>query len=110
MHINTLIDVAPFVMYTALLWRVFTTWDRSVKNYRDCCKSVGRKRKENLFTVILLAIVLCTLSFMAANAYSLVTQDKTLLSMFVFQMFVVGNWAAYWIVLELIKVDAATDD
>lgn len=68
------------------------------------------RRKEARLAAVLLLLTVCTLTFMAANAYVLGTYGKTLLSMRVFQMFVLSNCVAYWLILDLITKDAREDD
>ena len=72
--------------------------------------SLAYKQREARLAAILLLLTVCTLTFMAANAYVLGAYGKTLLSIKVFQMFVLSNCMAYWLVLDLITKDAREDD
>jgi hypothetical protein len=56
---------------------------------------------------LLLLVSVCTIVFMISNVYTLQVMGKTLLSLRVFQMFVVGNCAVYWLVLDLITRDTS---
>lgn len=111
-YINLLVDIAPFVLYTALLGKLALVWRRISSRLhhaerRVCdCKVGGERRATNLLLAILILLTVCTLTFMASNAYALMVFETTLLSMRVFQMFVVGNCAAYWLVLDLVSRDA----
>ena len=110
---SLIIDLVPFVLYSALLLKAVKVWrwlsarlpkeDR--RNCTTCILSVER-RKTNLLMAILLLLTLCTLAFMASNLYALIVMDRTLLSIKVFQMFVISNCAVYWLVLDLIIKDA----
>lgn len=91
----------PFILYTALLFKLFFVW-RNVSSFE--------RKPEARLAAILLLITVCTLTFMAANAYMLVVYGKTLLSTRVFQMFVLSNCMAYWLVLDLITKDASEAD
>ena len=99
---NLFVNAAPFLLYGALLFKLYSAW-RRVRSMEDRCK-------EARLAAILLLMTLCTLTFMAANAYVLVTYGKTLLSMRVFQMFVLSNYVAYWLILDLITKGAREDD
>lgn len=95
------IAAAPFLLYSALLVKLFLVWKRVFRNQ-------GRKQEARLAAVLLL-MTLCTLTFMAANAYMLEVYGKTLLSMRVFQMFVLSNCVANWLILDLITKDASEE-
>jgi len=95
---DLLVAAVPFLLYTALLAKLFFAW-RKVYGMED-------RVKEARLAAILLLITVCTLTFMAANLYVLQVYGKTLMSMRVFQMFVLSNCAAYWLVLDLITKDA----
>lgn len=105
MHISGWIDTAisavPFVLYLALLIKLFLVCSQVFK--------VKDRRQESKLAAILLLMVVCTLTFMAANVYVLEVYGKTLLSMRVFQMFVLSNCMAYWLILDLINKDARED-
>lgn len=96
--LNLLVDAVPFLIYSALLIKLAVSW-------RTVFRVADRKRETRLAAILLL-ITVCTLTFMVANAYALHAYGKTFLSMKVFQMFVLSNCAAYWLVLDLITKDA----
>lgn len=95
---NLLVNAVPFLLYGALLFKLYSAW-RRVRSMEDRCK-------EARLAAVLLLLTVCTLTFMAANAYALGVYGKTFLSLRVFQMFVLSNCAAYWLVLDLITKDA----
>lgn len=99
---DLLVTAMPFLMYSALLCKLFLVWKRVFR--------VKHKQREARLAAILLLMTLCTLTFMAANAYALEAYGNTLLSMRVFQMFVLSNYVAYWLILDLITKDAREDD
>lgn len=119
-YLDIFIDAVPFVLYTVLLIKAALVWKIVRRKVVQCegqqCHTwtpdrVARERnKANLLLCILLLLLLCTLTFMAANAYALVTYETTFLSLRVFQMFVVGNCAAYWLVLDLISRNASVEE
>ncbi|MDH1237254.1 hypothetical protein [Stutzerimonas stutzeri] len=95
---NLFVNAAPFLLYGALLFKLYSAW-RRVRSMEDRCR-------ETRLAAVLLLLTVCTLTFMAANAYALEVYGKTFLSLRVFQMFVLSNCAAYWLVLDLITKDA----
>lgn len=95
---NLLVNAVPFLLYGALLFKLYSAW-RRVRSMEDRCR-------ETRLAAVLLLLTVCTLTFMAANAYALEVYGKTFLSLRVFQMFVLSNCAAYWLVLDLITKDA----
>lgn len=99
---DLLVTAGPFLLYSALLAKLFLVWKRVFRE-KD-------RHREARLAAILLLMTLCTLTFMAANAYALEAYGKTLLSMRVFQMFVLSNYVAYWLILDLITKDAREDD
>ena len=99
---DLLVTAAPFLLYSVLLAKLFLVWKRVFR--------VKDRHREARLAAILLLMTLCTLTFMAANAYVLEAYGKTLLSMRVFQMFVLSNYVAYWLILDLITKDAREDD
>lgn len=109
--IEFLINTTPFALYTLILIKLFQVWRiAGVTKMRSepPMSSVEKRecKQANLLMAILALLTICTLTFMAANAYALLKMETTLLSMKVFQMFVIGNCAAYWLVLELITRDS----
>ena len=99
---NLFVNAVPFLLYSALLAKLFLVWKRVFR--------VKDRHREARLAAILLLMTLCTLTFMAANAYVLEAYGKTLLSMRVFQMFVLSNYVAYWLILDLITKGAREDD
>lgn len=99
--IDLAVSATPFIIYSALLIKLFLVW-KAVFRVKD-------RKQESRLVAILLLMTLCTLTFMAANAYMLEVYGKTLLSMRVFQMFVLSNCMAYWLILDLITKDASED-
>lgn len=95
------ISAAPFLLYSTLLCKLFVVW-RRVFSLKD-------RKQEARLAAILLLMTVCILTFLAANAYMLEAYGKTLLSVKVFQMFVLGNCMAYWLILDLITKDASED-
>lgn len=116
--LTLLVDATPFLLYSLLLVKSLTTWRRlslriDIQESDPFCGEYSRARnrsKTNMLSAILFLLTLGTLTFMASNAYALAVLDKTFLSMRVFQMFVVSNCAAYWLVLDLISRNASPDE
>ncbi len=103
MSMDLVIDIVPFALYSALLIKVLFTWLKLKARAKSEFIPEATPRNPNLMMAIVLLLAICTMTFMAANAYALVAMDKALLSLRVFQMFVIGNCAAYWLVLDLIS-------
>lgn len=91
------VDAAPFVLYTAVLIKLYLSWKMIKANADD-------KRREALAAPLLILGIVCFL-FLASNVYALVVTGKTFLSLRVFQMFVLGNCLVYWMVINLITKD-----
>jgi len=115
----SVIDAVPFLLYSVLLLRAVAVWRRlrrtmaHCEERRSCPPAMAReaeRRKTNLLMALLLLVSVCTVVFMISNAYTLQEWGRTLLSLRVFQMFVVGNCAVYWLVLDLIMRDATDSD
>lgn len=99
MHLlDFLITAVPFVIYSATLVKLHVVWC-GVRQCKECARC---KRLASVVGIL----AVCTLLFIIANAYALLDLGKTLFSMRVFQMFVVGNCVAYWLVLDLVAKDA----
>ena len=113
------IDFIPFALYTILLFKSVRVW-RSLRTAMAHCEErrncptpkrfEAERRKTNLLMALLLLVSVCTIVFMISNVYTLQVMGKTLLSLRVFQMFVVGNCAVYWLVLDLIMRDTSDDE
>lgn len=110
------IDLIPFALYTVLLFRAIAVGRRLRVSMNNCeewhnCPTPqrfeARRRKTNQLMALLLLVSVCTIVFMISNVYTLQVMGKTLLSLRVFQMFVVGNCAVYWLVLDLITRDTS---
>jgi hypothetical protein len=99
---DVVIAAAPFVLYTALLIKLVLVWKRVFK--------VKDRPREARLAAILLLMTVCTLTFMIANAYVLQVYGKTLMSVRVFQMFVLSNCLVYWLTLDLITKAASEND
>ena len=99
--LDYLINAIPFVIYTVLLVRLERSWA-----YLKHCEASEKVRR---LMAIIAILAICTVLFMAANAYALFALGKTLLSMRVFQMFVLGNCVAYWMVLDLVTWEVKQD-
>lgn len=97
--VDTLVDVAPFIMYAAVMIKIYKGW-KSVKGRVD-----AQHRGQLAALLSMLAVVVAI--FLAANAYALIFYGKTYLSLHVFQMFIIGNCAVYWLVIEYLTGDAA---
>lgn len=93
--LSTLLDYGIFAVYGAISCQLVSTWWR----FRHC---QGR-RQETLLSLLLLFMIFSVLVFVAANAYLLSYTGQTLLSMRIFQMFVIANGFVYWLILTLIR-------
>lgn len=91
--VTLVIDILPFVIYTALLVKILTSW--------FALKHIEQKARSGLAAILLLASVVIVL-FIASNVYALAMYGKTFLSIRVFQMFVVGNCVVYWLLIEYV--------
>ena len=107
-----MVNAVPFVLYTVLLFKSLLIW-RRLRKKADGAKPLYYpamqwevRRKVNLLIAVLALVSLCSVTFMASNIYALLMLDSTFLSLKVFQMFVVSNCAAYWLVLDLVSKDA----
>jgi glucan phosphoethanolaminetransferase (alkaline phosphatase superfamily) len=100
--IDMAVSAAPFILYTAILLKLLLVWRRIFK--------ISDKRRESRLAAILLLMTVCTLTFMIANAYVLQVYGKTLMSVRVFQMFVLSNCLVYWLTLDLITKAASEND
>lgn len=89
--IDILIDLAPFAMYLAVLVKLLFGW-RKVKAH-------GFNSGHGAIFALLALVVT---SLLAANVYAFAVEGKTYLSLKVFQMFLVGNWLVYWIVIDFL--------
>lgn len=92
--IDVVITILPFLLYSGLLVKVMWSW-RKVRKMPD-------GKSGSALTALLGMLTLCTLTFMVANAYAIHIWGNTFLSFRVFQMFVLANCVAYWLVLDLV--------
>lgn len=97
--VDVAITAAPFLLYASLLCKLVASWQK-VRKIKD-------RAKEGRLAAVLGVLAICTLLFMVANAYAIHMWGKTFLSFRVFQMFVLGNCVAYWLVLDLVTREAA---
>jgi hypothetical protein len=93
------IDYGIFLGYSVLLWHTLLSW--------GYLRQLTDKRKESLLTVLLLVMIISILAFVGANAYMLQNQGKTLLSIRMFQVFVIANFFVYWLVITLLRKEVA---
>lgn len=93
------VDYAIFLGYSVLLWQTLSSW--------LYLKRIADKRKESLLTAILLVMMISILAFVGANAYLLQYRGETLLSMRLFQIFVVANFFVYWLMITLLRKEVA---
>lgn len=98
---DVIITAVPFLLYSVLLGKLAWSWGK--------VRRIPDKRKEGRLAAILMILALCTLTFMGSNAYAIHLWGKTFLSLKVFQMFVIGNCLAYWLVLDLVAGEAESE-
>ncbi len=94
-----LVDAAPFVLYAAVLHKLYKSWVK-IKQMSDVV------RKHTLVPVIMIMALVSGIA-LASNIYALVAYGQTYMSLRVFQLFLAGNCAAYWLMLDIIVKDAA---
>lgn len=99
--INFGVDLTPFLIYSAVLWKVWSSW-RLVKRGAD----LARRHRMAAVLGLLGLVVAC---FLAANAYALAFYGKTYLSIRMFQLFLAGNCAVYWLVLDILTKDSVPE-
>ena len=93
--LDVAVTIVPFLLYGALLAKTTVSWLK--------VRKMADRKKERRLAALLGILALCTLSFIAANAYAIHLWGNTFLTFRVFQMFVVGNYIAYWLVLDLVS-------
>lgn len=96
--INLLVDVCPFLIYTAVLFKVWRSWSK-VKVSAD----VARRHRMASILLLFSVVVICLLG---ANAYAFISTGKTYLSIRGFQIFLVGNCVVYWVVIDILTKDS----
>lgn len=92
---DRLVDFGIFLGYGFLLFQTVRSWFR--------LRHINRKRHVNLLSVLVVLMTVCVMLFISANYYMLEVMGQTLLSIRVFQVFVLCNGIVYWLVLSLIK-------
>lgn len=97
--LTNVVDYAIFLGYSVLLWQTLSSWWH--------LKKVTDKRKESILTALLLVMMISILAFVGANAYLLQYRGETLLSMRLFQIFVVANFFVYWLMITLLRKEVA---
>lgn len=98
--INQSIDYIPFLIYALLIGKIMMSW--------MAMKSIDPNSRSKLAAPLLLVVVVA-LVFMVANLYALAVFGKTLISIRVYQMFVVGNCVALWVLINIIVNMAKKD-
>lgn len=99
--INLVVDATPFLIYTAVLHKVWRSW----KIVKVAADAVRRNRMASIL-ILFSVVVICLLG---ANAYALVSYGKTFLSIRGFQLFLVVNCVVYWLVLEILTKDSVPE-
>lgn len=97
--VNHIVDLASFLFYIAVLGKIALGW-LSVRKDQDA------QRRHRLAAVLLLLVVVIV-CFLAANVYALAFYGSTYLSLYVFQMFIMGNCLVYWLVVDILTKDSA---
>lgn len=102
--INHSIDYIPFLIYALLIGKIVMSW--------VAMKEIDPTSRSKLAAPLIL-VVLVALIFMVANVYALAVFGKTFLSIRVYQMFVIGNCVAYWVLISILvnmaKKQASSD-
>lgn len=92
------VDYAIFLCYSFLLWQTLSAW--------RCLRCRKNNRNASTLTALLLLMVISILAFVSANAYMLQFRGETLLTMRIFQIFVIGNFVVYQLILILLRKEA----
>lgn len=96
------VDYSIFLGYSVLLWQTLSSW-WDLRRVKD-------KRRESILTALLIVMVISIMAFVGANAYMLQYQGETLLTMRLFQIFVLANFFVYWLILTLLRKEAKDVD
>lgn len=96
--VDFIIDISPFAIYAAVLVKLYRSW----KTVRATSDETQKNRLAAVMT--LLAVVIAVL--LASNVYALTVYGKTYMSLRVFQLFLVGNCAVYWLLIDLLTKSA----
>ena len=96
--IDVAITVLPFLLYSGLLVKLVWSWIK--------VRKMPNGKRGSTLTALLGMLTICTLTFMVANGYAIHIWGSTFLSFRVFQMFVLANCVAYWLVLDLVAGEA----
>ena len=99
--IDAVIKFVPFLIYGLLLVKLFVSYQK--------IHGIHDKVRERKLTALIAMLALCTVLFMAANAYAIEFMNKTLLSIRVVQIFAIGNCLLYWLVIDFVSEEADLD-
>lgn len=91
--INHAIDYIPFIIYALLIGKIMLSWHG--------LKGIDERSRSKLAAPLLLVVVV-VIVFMIANVYALAVYGKTFLSIRVYQMFVIGNCVAFWVLINIV--------
>lgn len=95
------VDSAIFFGYSLLMWQTVQTW--------FCLKKTKKSKRESTLSALIVVMAFSILAFVFANAYMLYYLGETLLTMRLFQIFVMANFFVYWLILNLLKKEAVDD-
>lgn len=73
-------------------------------------KKLKDKKKESLLNALVIVLIISILTFVGANAYMLTYRGETLLTIRMFQVFVMANFFVYWLILALLRKEAVNGD
>jgi len=96
------VDYSIFLVYSVLLWQALSCWFH-MNRLKD-------KRKESLLNALVIVLIISILAFVGANAYMLTYRGETLLTIRMFQVFVMANFFVYWLILALLRKEAVDGD
>lgn len=96
------VDIAPFVIYGALMVKLYRSWRRI-----DQLADVVRKHTLVPVVMIMALVIGCAL---ASNVYALVAYGKTFMSIRVFQLFLVANCVVYWLLIDILTKNAVVEE
>lgn len=96
------LDYSIFLVYSILLWQAISCWIH-MKRLKD-------KRKESLLNSLIIVLIISILAFVGSNAYMLTYRGETLLTIRMFQVFVMANFFVYWLILALLRKEAVDGD
>lgn len=99
---DLIVDMAPFVMYGAVLIKLYRSW----KLIKDTADQVRRHALSAVMLMMVLVIGVALLS----NVYALVMNGKTYMSLRMFQLFLAANCVVYWMLIDIMTKTAAPDE